>query len=91
MEKKSVTDTIEFIFHKDKPKYRRSTYVRAVCGIRPLKTETNITIPTGKVNHIDYTGEVNISASNLTNMKLHVISAISDVQSRYMCMNIKDF
>ena len=29
------TDTIEFILHKDKPKDRRATYVRAVCNIRP--------------------------------------------------------
>ena len=27
------TDTIEFIFHKEKPKYRRETYVRAVLNI----------------------------------------------------------
>ena len=31
------TDTIEFISHKDKPKNRRATYVRAVCNIRPKK------------------------------------------------------
>ena len=30
-------DTIEFIFHKDKSKDRRATYVRAVCDIRPQK------------------------------------------------------
>ena len=27
------TDTIKFIFHKDKPKDRREKYVRAVCNI----------------------------------------------------------
>ena len=29
--------------------------------------------------------------SDLTTMKLHVNSAISDIKSRYMCINIKYF
>ena len=37
------TDTIEFIFHKDKQKGRRATYMRALCNILPLKTETHMT------------------------------------------------
>ena len=43
MEKNAVTDTIEFIFHKEKPKDRRATYSRLVCDIRQQKTETHIT------------------------------------------------
>ena len=34
------TDTIEFISHKDKQNDIRATYVRAVCNIRPQKTDT---------------------------------------------------
>ena len=34
---RSGTDTIEFIFHKDKPKDIKETYVRSVCNIRPQK------------------------------------------------------
>ena len=39
------TDTIKFILHKDKPKDRRATYVRAVCNIinkkkRPIEQES---------------------------------------------------
>ena len=37
------TDTLEFILHKYKPKDRRTTYVRAVCNIRPQKTEAHRT------------------------------------------------
>ena len=37
------TDTIEFIFHKYKSKDRRATYVRVLCDIRPIKTETHRT------------------------------------------------
>ena len=38
MEKHAGTDTIEFIFHKEKPKDIKETYVREVCNIRPQKT-----------------------------------------------------
>ena len=40
MEKHAGTNRIYFKLHKDKPKYRRATYVRAVCDIRPKKPET---------------------------------------------------
>ena len=35
--KHAGTDKIELIFHNDKPKYRRATYVIEVCNIRPQK------------------------------------------------------
>ena len=51
-------DTIKFIFHKDKSKDRRATYVRAVCDIRPQKIETRRTKITAGGNLIDYPVEV---------------------------------
>ena len=64
--------------------------MRAVCNIQPQKTETHIKrLPTGE-NMIDYPGEVSTSTSDLTTMKLHVNSAISDIKLRYMCMDVKD-
>ena len=69
-------DTIKFIFHKDKPKERRATYVRAVCNIRPQKTKTHRTRLNAGGNLIDYPGEVSTLTSELTTMKLHVNSAI---------------
>ena len=72
-------------------KYRRATYLRAVCDIRPKKIETQITRLIVGVNFIDYPGEVSTPTSDLTNMELHVNSAISDVISRYMCMGVKYF
>ena len=50
------TDKIEFILHKDKPKDRRGTYMRAVCDIRPQKTETHKTRLTTEGILIDYPG-----------------------------------
>ena len=84
-------DTIEFIFHKDKPKYRRATYVRYVCDIRPQKTDTHRTRITAGGNLIDYPGEVSTQTSDLNTMKLHVNSTTSDVTSRYTCMDVKYF
>ena len=78
-------DTIKFIFHKEKPKDIRAIYVRAVCNIRPQKTDTHRTRLTVGGNLLDYPGEVSIPTSDLTTMKLHVNIAISDVKSRYMC------
>ena len=85
------TVTIKFIFNKDKPKYIRATYVRAVCNIRPQKTDTHRTRFTAGGNLIDYPGEVSTPKSDLTTMKLHIKSATSDVKSRYMCIYVKDF
>ena len=79
------TDTIEFVFHKNKPKDRRATYVRAICNM------THRTRLTAGVNLIYYPGEVRTPTSDLTIMKLHVNSAISDIKLRYMCMYVKYF
>ena len=65
--------------------------MRAVCDIRPQKTDNLRTRLTSVVNLIDYQGEVSKPTSKLTTMKLHVNSTISDVKSRYMCMDLKDF
>ena len=40
---------------------------------------------------IDYPGKVSTPKSDLTTMKLHINSAISDVKSRYMFMDLKYF
>ena len=80
MEKHAVTDTIEFIFHKTKPKNIKANYVRAVCDIIHHKAETHRTRLTSGGNIIDYPGDVSTPKSDLNTMKLHVNSAISDVK-----------
>ena len=65
--------------------------MRAVFNIIPQKTETHRTILTAEVSLIDYSGEVSTPTSDLTTMKLYVNSAISDVKSRDMCMDVKYF
>ena len=78
------TDTIKFILHKDKPKERRATYVRAMSYIRTQRTETNRERLTAVGNLIYYPGEVSTPTLDLTTMKLHVNINISDVTSRYI-------
>ena len=82
------TETIEFIFHKDKPKEKRATCVRALCDIIPQKIETNRRRLTSGENIIDYPGGVSTPTLYLTTIKLYVNSAMSDTKSRYMCMDI---
>ena len=54
--------------------------MRAVCDIRPPKTETHSTRLTAGGNLTDYLGEVSTPTSDLTPIKLHINSAISDVK-----------
>ena len=65
------------------------TYVISVYNIIPEKTETHITRLTAGRNCIDYPGEVITPTSVLTTIKCHANSAISDVNSRYMCMAVE--
>ena len=65
--------------------------MRAVCDIRPHKTETHRTRLTAGRNFIDYPVEVSTPTSDLATMKIHVHSIISDFKSRYMYMDVKYF
>ena len=91
MGKNAGIDTIEFVLHKDKPKDRKSTYVRAFCNIRPHKTESHRTRLTAVGNIIGFPGDFSTPTSDLTTMKLLINSAISDIKARYMCMDMKYF
>ena len=42
-------------------------------------------------NLIDYPGQISAPTSDLTTMELHVNSAIADVKSRFICMDVKYF
>ena len=65
--------------------------MREVCDIQPQKKKTHRTILTARGNLIDYPGEFSAPTSDLTTMKLHVNSTISDIKSRDMCMGVKYF
>ena len=65
--------------------------MRALCDIRPQKTETHKKILTTGGNLIYCLLEVNTPASDLTTMKLRLNSAISGIKSQYMRMDVKYF
>ena len=65
--------------------------MRSVCNIRPHKIETRRRRLTAGVNIIGYPGEVRTPKSDLTTMKIHVNSFISDIQSIYISMDVKYF
>ena len=54
--KHAGTDTIEYIFHKYKPKYIRAACVTSLCNIRYQKTDTRRTRLTAGGNLIYYPG-----------------------------------
>ena len=91
LEKHAGTDKIEFKFPQGQTRDRKATYMRAVCNIRPQKTDTHQTRITAVGNLIYYPREFRTPTSDLTTMELHVNSAISDVKSRYICMDVKYF
>ena len=57
------TDTIEFIFYKDKPKDKNATYSRSVYDNIPHKTETHSTRLAAGGNLIGYTGDASTPTS----------------------------
>ena len=43
------------------------------------------------MNLVDYPVEVSTPTADLTTVKMHVNSVISDIIYRYMCVDVKDF
>ena len=73
------TYTIKFILNREKPKYRRATYVRAVCGTIPRKKDNHRKRLTVGRNIMDYPVELITTTSYLTTIKMHVNIAISNI------------
>ena len=63
----------------------------SVFDIRPQKKRLTEQVSLQEELLLDYPGEVSTQTSELTTMKLHVNSAVSDIKSRYMCMDVKYF
>jgi len=85
------TNTIFFIERGQVPQGRKATYVKAVCDIRPHKEETHRVRLTAGGNLVDYPGNVSTPTADITTIKTHWNSVISEPKARYMCMDVKDF
>ena len=73
------TDNVEFIFHHDMPRNRKVTYGKVVWDIRPQRTEIQQNRITAGGNLMEYPGEVSPPVEDLTTVKLHVNSIISNI------------
>jgi hypothetical protein len=88
------TDTIFVLTHeqiKQIPRDRTVTYTRIVVDYRPQKSDPNRVRLTAGGNLIDYPGELTTRTADLTTTKLLWNSVISTKDSRYMCLDIKNF
>jgi hypothetical protein len=85
------TNTILFIPHHKVPKDRKVTYGRIVVSIRPQKTEVERTPLTVGGNLIDYPGKVSTETADLTTAKILFNSVLSDRNSKFMGMDLKNF
>ena len=60
----------------------------SISDIRYQKIETHITRIIAGGDLMGYPGEVKTPTPDLNTMKLHINSAISDIKSRYMCIEV---
>ena len=88
---KEGSDTIAFIPKHMVPKYKMPTYDRLVCGIREHKAETHCTRVTVSGNLIDLPGDRNAATVDLTTIKYHLNSIISERGARFSTTDIKNF
>ena len=87
----AATYTTEFRIYQGMPRDRKSTYVQAICDIQPQKTKTHQTRLTTGGSILDYPGEVSTSKVDLTTVQMYGNSVTSNIISRYMCIDVKDF
>jgi hypothetical protein len=84
------TDTIEFIFTAEVPRYRTITYSRLVCNILPQKAEQHRVRLAIEGNHIDYPIETATKNADLTTSKCVWNSIISTNGAMYRCDDVKN-
>ena len=96
MIKKNIvgTDSMYVITHKEIrniPKDRTVTYARMVVDYRPQKPDPNQVHITAGGNLIKYPGELTMRTADLTTSKILCNSVLITQDSKYMCIDIKNF
>ena len=81
---------MEFILHQYIPSNSKATYVQEVYNIRPQKTETFQTRLSARGNLVEYPEEVRTPIVDMTEVKTHVDSVISDIIYQYMRMDVNN-
>ena len=85
------SNTIHFIHSSQKPANRTVTYLRIVSRYRPQKEDPYRIRFTVGGNRIEYPGGVATPTAELATVRLHLNSVLSDVNSFYMIVDIKDY
>ncbi len=70
---------------------RLATYANIVIDYRPQSNNPYQTQITTDGNLINYPGELMIWIADITTSKLHWNSVLSTQQSKYMCLDLKNF
>ena len=84
------TDCCDYIYHHEIPSNKRPTYARIVSEIRPQKKDPYRVRITVGGNLIDYPHDVSAPTADISTVKLHLNSTISDPTAKYMCIDIKN-
>ena len=84
-------NTFFFIPRNKVPKYKKVTYARIVCSIRPQKTEIHRVRLNAGGNLISYKGTTSTPTVAITTIKAHWNSVISTKDVKYTPLDIKDF
>ena len=85
------TNTIIFIPWWHIPVRKKVTYLQAVCGSHPQKKEIHCVQLMAVWNPIKYPGDFCTPTADITMIKCHWNSVLSDKSLGYMCMNVKNF
>jgi hypothetical protein len=87
------TDTIFFIPKHQVPedRWKDVTYAKFVCELKPNKAKVHRTQLRVGGNKVHYPGDVGTPTADLTLVKMHINSVVSNRGAQYMTLDIKNF
>ena len=85
------TNTVMFIPKSKVPKYKKVTYGKIVCKMKPEKEEKERTILTVGGKFLDFTGNLSAPTSSVTTAKCVFNSVVSTPGDRCLLADIKNF
>ena len=85
------SNTVHFVHPSPKPAYRTATHLRIIANYRPQKADPYCICFTVGGHRIYYPRNVATPTVELATVKLHLNSVISDINSSYMNVDVKDY
>ena len=84
-------DTFHFIYKKDVPRGKNTTYTQFYYDIWLKKDEVNRTWMTTEWDRVDYDGKISTEITELKTIKIHLNSTISTEGTKYAAIDIGNF